>query len=164
MLYLYYKFKRGIVYLQRGRELKGNNGRGEGVRDVRLRGSRYLINPRSPLCIRRWQIIVDPSILTSILASIPALQTELVHCTVPFSHELVSKPIYSMSQDKETRIIRDDGSLDVIDHSEFKIVSNCCYPNCCRTNCGNFLRICNFPLIQTYTMFFVFFGPPPLKS
>ena len=37
-----------------------------------------------------------------------------------------------------------DGSLDVYDHSEFKIVSNCCYPNCCRTNCIQFQMILGF--------------------
>ena len=36
-----------------------------------------------------------------------------------------------------------DGSLDVYDHSEFKIVSNCCYPNFL-----NFVRI--FLLPRTY--------------
>ena len=31
-----------------------------------------------------------------------------------------------------------DGWSDVYDHLEFKIISNCCYPNCCPTNCSNF--------------------------
>ena len=43
-----------------------------------------------------------------------------------------------------------DWRSDLYDCLEFKIVSNCCYPNCCRTNCGNFVNFGNFPSIQTY--------------
>ena len=31
-----------------------------------------------------------------------------------------------------------DGRSDVFDRSEFKVISNCCYNNCCRTNCSSF--------------------------
>ena len=34
-----------------------------------------------------------------------------------------------------------DGRSDVYDHSEFKVISTCCYNNCCRTNCGHFTCI-----------------------
>ena len=38
-----------------------------------------------------------------------------------------------------------DGRSDVYDHLEFKIVSNCCYLNCSRTNCGHFVNLGNLP-------------------
>ena len=31
-----------------------------------------------------------------------------------------------------------DGRSDVYDRSEFKVISNCSYNNCCRTNCSHF--------------------------
>ena len=31
-----------------------------------------------------------------------------------------------------------DGRSDVYDRSEFKVISSCCYNNCCRTNCSHF--------------------------
>ena len=38
-----------------------------------------------------------------------------------------------------------DGISDVSEHLEFKIVSNCCYPNCSRTNCRHFGNLGNIP-------------------
>ena len=38
-----------------------------------------------------------------------------------------------------------DGRSDVYDHLEFKIVSNCCYPNCSRTYCGHFVNLGDLP-------------------
>ena len=40
-----------------------------------------------------------------------------------------------------------DGRSDVNNRLEFKIVSYCCYPKCCRTNCGHFVDLGNFPSI-----------------
>ena len=39
---------------------------------------------------------------------------------------------------------------DVYDSLEFRIIANCCYPNCCRTNCGHFVNLGNFLSIETY--------------
>ena len=43
-----------------------------------------------------------------------------------------------------------DGTSDVYDRLEFMIVSNCSYPNCCRTNCCNFVNLSNFLFIKNY--------------
>ena len=43
-----------------------------------------------------------------------------------------------------------DSRSYVYDHSEFKIFSDYCHPNCCRTNCGHFVNFSNFPSTQTY--------------
>ena len=44
-----------------------------------------------------------------------------------------------------------DGGSDVYDCSEFKVVSNCCYTNCCCTNFGNFTGIdWNLPEFTLY--------------
>ena len=44
-----------------------------------------------------------------------------------------------------------DGRSDVYDHSEFKVISNWCYTNCCRNNCGHFTCIyLNFTWIYLY--------------
>ena len=36
------------------------------------------------------------------------------------------------------------------DRLEFMIVCNCSYPNCCRTNCCNFVNLSNFLFIKNY--------------
>ena len=43
-----------------------------------------------------------------------------------------------------------DGRSNVYGCSEIKIVSNCCYPNSCRTNCSHFVNVGRFKSIQTY--------------
>ena len=42
-----------------------------------------------------------------------------------------------------------DGISDVYDRSEFKVISNCCYTNCCRTNFGYFT--CNYLNLPEFT-------------
>ena len=43
------------------------------------------------------------------------------------------------------RSAKNDGRSNVDDQSEFKVLSNCCYPNC-----GQFVESGNFPLIETF--------------
>ena len=42
-----------------------------------------------------------------------------------------------------------DGRSNVNDCSEFKTVSNWCYPNCCSINCGHLVKLSNLPSNQT---------------
>ena len=45
-----------------------------------------------------------------------------------------------------------DGRSDVYDLLEFKIVSNCCYVNCCQTKCNHFVNLSDVPSIRTATL------------
>ena len=45
--------------------------------------------------------------------------------------------------------VENDGRSNIDDRSEFKIVSDCCYLNCCHADCGNFEKLGNFQLTQT---------------
>ena len=48
----------------------------------------------------------------------------------------VAEPCFSTADVRKQGSSENDGRSDVDDRSEFKVVSNCCYPNCSYTNCG----------------------------
>ena len=78
----------------------------------------------------------------SIRKSFKGLQNSWIH----FFYALTlfsRKPEYLPHSFKQGSSENDDRS-DVYDHSEFKVISNCCYNNCCRTHCGHFTCIPKF--------------------